>query len=67
MSANVPNGTRQWFWMDDLARLLVELGYALSPPLDEWLAMTVAIRAEGEPLTVAKGLLENREGNTVAA
>lgn len=66
MSANESLSTQQWFWTDDLARVLVDDGHHLSPP-PSWLATPFAVRRRGEPLVVAFELLTSREGSDAAA
>ena len=58
MSEIVATSAPQWFWTDDLARILQDAGRPLGPPLDGWLRAPTAIRGSGAPLEVAQSLLE---------
>ena len=58
MSEVVATSAPQWFWTDDLARVLQDAGRPLGPPLDGWLSTPTAVRASGAPLEVAQSLLE---------
>lgn len=53
----MPMTESRWYWTDDLARVLSDSGKGTSATMLRWIAAPVAVRGEGEALTVAETLL----------
>lgn len=49
--------TKRWHWTDDLARTLAAAGHRLEVIPDDWMNSPVAVRGDGEALSVAQALL----------
>ncbi|MGQ0848457.1 MAG: hypothetical protein ACT4OP_04965 [Actinomycetota bacterium] len=46
-----------WYWTDDLARLLQDAGRDRGAAITRWLTLPVAVRGHGDAMTVAEALL----------